>query len=97
MLSGDVNYYVQQLVAYLEEVRDLAYERLSKMPLVKFTPLDGTYIMFPDLGAYRMSSNQLTDYILDKARVAVESGSAYGPAGEGHIRINIGTSKEILT
>lgn len=97
MLSNRVNYYVQQLVAYLQEVRDLAYQRLSKMGLVRLTPLEGTYLIFPDLSAYRMSSNQLTDHLLNKAKVAVESGSAFGPSGEGHIRINIGTSKEILT
>lgn len=96
MLSGRVDYYVRQLVAYLQEVRDQAYQRLSKMELVRLTPLEGTYLTFPDLGKYGMSSNQLAEYLLNKARVAVESGAEFGPAGEGHVRINIGTSKEIL-
>jgi len=96
MLSGRVNYYVQRVVAYLEEVRDLAYERLSRIPLVKIAPLEGTYITFPDLSAYKMSSNQLTEYLLNSARVAVESGAACGSAGEGHVRVSIGTSKDIL-
>ena len=96
MLSGRVDYYVRQLVAYLQEVRDQAYQRLSEMELVRLAPLEGTYLIFPDLGNYGMSSNQLTEHLLNKARVAVESGAEFGPAGEGHIRINIGTSKEIL-
>jgi bifunctional pyridoxal-dependent enzyme with beta-cystathionase and maltose regulon repressor activities len=97
MLNHRVNYYVQQLVAYLQEVRDLAYQRFSRMEWVRLTPLEGTYLIFPDLSACKMSSAKLTDYLLNKAKVAVESGSAFGPSGEGHIRINIGTSKEILT
>jgi bifunctional pyridoxal-dependent enzyme with beta-cystathionase and maltose regulon repressor activities len=97
MLSRRVNYYVQQLVGYLQEVRDLAHQRLSRMAPVRVASLEGTYLIFPDLGAYGMSSNQLCDYLINKARVAVESGSTFGPSGEGHIRINIGTSKEILT
>jgi bifunctional pyridoxal-dependent enzyme with beta-cystathionase and maltose regulon repressor activities len=96
MLSGRVDYYVRELVAYLQKVRDEAYQRLSKMELVRSTPLEGTYLMFPNISDYGMSSNQLTAHLLDKARVAVESGSEFGPAGEGHVRINIGTSIEIL-
>ena len=97
MLSHRVHYYVQQLVAYLQEARDFTYQRFSTMEWVRLTPLEGTYLIFPDLSACRMSSAELTDYLLNKAKVAVESGSAFGPSGEGHIRINIGTSKEILT
>ncbi len=96
MLSGSVNYYARQLVKYLQEVRDLAYERLSRISLIKLTPVEGTYIMFPDLSAYNMSSRQLTDYLLNQARVAVESGALCGSAGEGHVRISFGTSKEIM-
>lgn len=97
MLSTNVNHYVKELVAYLQEIRDLAYRRLADMGGIRLAPLEGTYLIFPNVSGFRMSSEKMAEYLLDRARVAVESGSEFGPSGEGHIRINIGTSREILT
>ena len=97
MLSPSVNYYVRELVAYLQNVRDLAYRRLASLDGIRLSPLEGTYLIFPDVTGYEMSSENMTEYLLRRGRVAVESGSEFGPSGEGHIRINIGTSGEILT
>lgn len=36
-------------------------------------------------------------HLLEKAKVAVSDGSLFGSCGEGHVRINIATSREILT
>lgn len=96
ILSADVNYYVRALVAYLQEVRDLAYEQLGSISGIRLIPLEGTYLIFPNVRGFGMSSENMTEYLLRRARVAVESGSRFGPSGDGHIRINIGTSKEIL-
>ena len=41
-----------------------------------------------------MSSKQFADFLLDKARVAVIPGDAFGPSGEGHVRIAYSTSYE---
>jgi len=97
MLSTKVNYYVKELVTYLQEIRDLVYKRLVDISRMRLTPLEGTYLIFPNVSSFGMSSEDMTEYLLKRARVAVESGSEFGPSGEGHIRINIGTSKEILT
>jgi len=97
MLSPKVNYYVKGLVTYLREIRDLTYRRLGEIGRIQLTPLEGTYLIFPNVSSFGMSSEDMTEYLLKRARVAVESGSEFGPSGEGHIRINIGTSKEILT
>lgn len=97
MLSSNVSYYVKELVAYLQETRELAYTRLEATGQIRLTPLEGTFLTFPDLSRFEKSSEKMTEYLLKTGRVAVESGSEFGPSGEGHVRINIGTSKEILT
>jgi bifunctional pyridoxal-dependent enzyme with beta-cystathionase and maltose regulon repressor activities len=97
MLGPNVDYYLEQLVTYLQGVRDFTYKRLREIGGIGLTPLEGTFLIFPNLKAYKKSSNQLMEHLLKKGRVAVESGSEFGPAGEGHIRVNIGTSKEIMT
>ena len=97
MLSSDVKYYVKELVAYLQSIRDLTYKRLSALEGIKLTPLEGTFLIFPDVTSLGMTSHDVTQYLLEKGRVAVESGAEFGSLGEGHIRINIGTSREIVT
>jgi len=97
MLSSNVKYYIERLVAYLQNVRDLTYKRLKEIGPIGLAPLEGTYLIFPNFKSYGKSSDQMTEYLLKKGRVVVESGSRFGPAGEGHVRINIGTSKEIMT
>lgn len=97
LISPYVDYYVERLVSYLQEARDFTYKRLKEIGPIKLTPLEGTYLIFPDLKAYGLSSDQMTEYLLKKARIAVESGAPFGSEGEGHIRINIGTSKEVMT
>jgi len=96
MLSQYVRYYVDRLVAHLHEVRDLTYTRLKAMGSIKLTPLEGTCLIFPDISRYGLTSNQMAEHLLKKGRIAVESGAPFGPAGEGHIRINIGTGKEVM-
>jgi len=97
MLSPTVSCYVGELLAYLQKIRDLAYRRLAVLDGIRLSPLEGTYLIFPDMTGFGMSSENMTKYLLKRGRVAVESGSEFGPSGEGHIRINIGTSTEILT
>ena len=41
-----------------------------------------------------MSSDDAADYILEKTHVVTAPGSAFGPCGEGYIRISAFNSRE---
>jgi bifunctional pyridoxal-dependent enzyme with beta-cystathionase and maltose regulon repressor activities len=97
LLSDDVRYYVKALVNHLHEMRALAKKRLAEVENVVCNRLEGTYLMFPDFSSYGLSSTELTDYLLKVAKIAVSDGSLFGSNGNGHIRINIATSRTILT
>ena len=43
--------------------------------------------MFPNITGFGMSSDDAADYILEKTHVVTAPGSAFGPCGEGYIRI----------
>ena len=43
-----------------------------------------------------MDSTALTERILKEAQVAVTPGSAFGRAGEGHIRISYAASRDTI-
>ncbi len=96
MLSGKLNEWVTSLVQYLEELRDFTEERFREMDIV-CPKLEGTYLMFPNISNYKMSSEEMAKYLLEEAHVAVSNGARFGEAGEGHVRICIATSKAILS
>ena len=47
----------------------------------------GAFYIFPSVKEFGLDSNKLCMYLLNEARIAIVPGSAFGTAGEGHIRI----------
>jgi bifunctional pyridoxal-dependent enzyme with beta-cystathionase and maltose regulon repressor activities len=43
-----------------------------------------------------MTSQDMTEYLKENAKVIVHNGAAYGPPGEGHIRLNVCTAYSVL-
>jgi aspartate aminotransferase len=82
---------VRALVAEDDERRRLVVERMNAMPGVRCARPEGTIYAFPDVSGLGKSSSEVARFILEKAHVAVESGSFYGGSGEGHIRVCFGS------
>jgi len=59
------------------------------LPQLKVTPLEGTYLVWLDIRALGLTSDEVTEKLLKKGKVQVSSGTLYGSDGEGFIRINI--------
>ena len=70
--------------------RDLVVSRLNQMPGVSCPAPEGTIYVWPDVSATGLRSNALAERLMDEAGVVVESGSFYGSAGEGHLRLCFG-------
>jgi aspartate/methionine/tyrosine aminotransferase len=87
---------VFHMVKAFDERRRFLYGALSQIPGMKCNRPQGAFYMFPDISAYGVSSEELTMYLLKEAHVAVVHGSAFGDAGEGHIRISYASSLESL-
>ena len=71
------------------------------MPGVEVRKPETTYTLFPDVSSYGLTSEEMTSYLLEEARVAVVPGhgeefSYFGPGGEGHIRMVFCTSMGIM-
>ena len=54
--------------------------------------------MYVDISSFGMTAVEFTDYMKEKVKLAVVSGGEqfFGMGSEGHIRICIATSREIL-
>ncbi|MBC8536241.1 pyridoxal phosphate-dependent aminotransferase [Feifania hominis] len=91
-------YWVDAFREHLQGIRDTVYERFSKMPLIKATKQQATFVTFPDISATGMTSKEFADYSLNVCRVAIVPGTVewFGPRGAGHVRFCYATSHAII-
>jgi cystathionine beta-lyase len=68
----------------------------SNLPQIKVTPLEATYLVWLDCTAFGKTADELSHKLLEEQKLWVNSGTMYGGAGEGFLRINIATSKILL-
>ena len=84
--------------AQIAENRDYALARIEKMPGIKCHKPQATCVLFPDITGTGWDPVDLIDVLKEKYRVALVPGGArfFGPGSEGHIRICLSTSREVL-
>jgi aspartate/methionine/tyrosine aminotransferase len=56
----------------------------------------GAFYAFPNVEAVPLPADVLAQRLLDEAGVALLAGTAFGAAGEGHLRLSYATSRERL-
>lgn len=73
--------------------RDLLVSSLNAMGLATVLP-KGAFYVFPDIRSTGLTSETFCVRLLDECAVACVPGSAFGPCGEGFIRMSYATSYE---
>ncbi|MER6563750.1 pyridoxal phosphate-dependent aminotransferase [Streptomyces sp. NPDC001027] len=77
--------------------RDLVVRGLNSLPGVSCSPPDGAFYAFADVrGTGFADSAAFARWLLREAAVAVMPGSAFGPGGEGFVRLSFAASPETL-
>jgi cysteine-S-conjugate beta-lyase len=88
--------WLAEVLAYLDESRTLLAELLAEeLPGVRYRPPDGSYLGWLDCRDLdpRASPGQL---ILERSRVLVVDGPAFGDGGAGSVRLNFATPQPVL-
>lgn len=90
---GDVS--VKELLATMTRRRDLVCSRLDRLSDVfSYAKPQGGYYVFPRYNLNRsMDSMEFALKILNEAKVITVPGNAFGPTGEGHIRMSFGAEE----
>lgn len=91
-------YWVDAFRAHLQGIRDLVYERLSRMPFMEPTKQEATFVTFPDIAKTGMTSEEFADFCMETCKVAAVPGTTYwfGPRGQGHVRFCYATSHAVI-
>jgi aminotransferase len=70
-------------------------EGFNRIGLRTFEP-KGAFYVFPQITSTGLTSDQFAEQLLRKESVAVVPGTAFGEAGEGHVRCCYATSEAEL-
>lgn len=93
--------WLEELLVYIENNYNYVNDYISKnIPKIKVTKQEGTFLTWLDCRELRLSDEDLDRFFIDKAKLALSSGAAFGNGGSGFMRMNIGcplnTIKEAL-
>lgn len=98
-LNGDQSCLKPMLDAFKER-HEYVYNRLNSIEGVSCLPSDGTFYSFPDVTGFINKLDgvnddmELSEYLIEKAGVALVPGTAFG--SPGYIRISFATSLDVL-
>lgn len=88
--------WADRLVGQLRAHRDHLARRLAaEAPAVRMHLPESTFLAWLDVSACGLGQ-QPAARLLDDARVALNEGAEFGTGGEGHVRLNFGTSRTVL-
>ena len=98
-LTGDQS-FISEMCVEFKKRHDFVVAELNTIDGVECVPTDGTFYVFPNIEKLLARLDGIdddlafSDFLIEKAGVALVPGSAFGTAG--HIRISIATSMDNL-
>ena len=84
----------ERMMAEFKARRDVIVDGLNQIPGVRCVTPGGAFYAFPNITGTGMNSQDVADYLLNEAGVAVLSGTSFGEYGEGFIRLSYANSIE---
>src|SRR5262249_18626210 len=94
-LRGDQE-RVREMAALLQRRRDHVINQLRGIPGVEPLVPEGGLFVMADVRRLGLPSDTVRRFLLQEAGVVVIHGAAYGPAGEGMLRISFAAGGETL-
>lgn len=89
--------WLQQLRMYImENIRVVDEYLKAHMPKIKVFQPQASFLIWLDCRDMNLSQEELKDLFQNKAGLALNDGSIFGPGGEGHMRLNIGYPRATL-
>ena len=87
--------WLAEVLAYLDRNRRTVTDWVGSQPGVKSHPPEATFLAWLDCRDLKLSTSPC-EFFLERAKVGLSDGADFGGPGIGHVRLNFGTSAEIL-
>ncbi|MFW9972681.1 MAG: MalY/PatB family protein [Candidatus Odinarchaeota archaeon] len=89
--------WLNQALKYIETNFKFLKQFINEsLPDIDFIDPEGTYLAWLDCNKLGMKDDELNNFMLKKAKVALDHGKIFGPGGEGFERINVACPQSIL-
>lgn len=89
--------WLDQLLEYLDGNMTYVTDYCrTRVPRIKTTPPDATYLMWLDCRGLGLDGDGLRDFMIQKARLGLNEGRIFGPGGEGFMRLNAACPRSLL-
>ena len=85
---------VNKMVAEFRKRREVMVSGLNSIDGITCKKPKGAFYVFPNIKGTGMNSEELSDYLLNEAGVAVLPGTSFGKYGEGYLRLSFANSIE---
>jgi aspartate/methionine/tyrosine aminotransferase len=84
------------MTAEYRQRRDWLVAALNCLPGVRCPTPSGAFYVFPNISSYGLTAEEFSMRLLNTVHVTSVAGTAFGPTGEGHIRLSYATSLQVL-
>jgi cysteine-S-conjugate beta-lyase len=82
--------WLNELLEYIEGNMDFAVNYIKEnIPSLKVKKPEGTYLLWVDFSETGLSDEEVTKALVEKGKVALNSGVSFGIGGNGYQRINL--------
>ncbi|MFO7811327.1 MAG: aminotransferase class I/II-fold pyridoxal phosphate-dependent enzyme, partial [Candidatus Delongbacteria bacterium] len=89
--------WLDELLQYLTKNIDIIDDFLkNELPGIKMQRPQSTYLAWLDFRKYGLSQKDLVQKMIHEARLGLNDGSAFGPGGEGFMRLNFACPNSIV-
>ncbi|MHC1590519.1 MAG: pyridoxal phosphate-dependent aminotransferase [Candidatus Helarchaeales archaeon] len=83
----EVKSFQKSLKEEYQKRRDVIHEGLNSIENISCIKPKGAFYAFPNISQTGMSSVEFSEFLIQKAKVAVVPGDSFGPHGEGFVRV----------
>ena len=89
--------WFEQVIKYIEDNITFATEYITKnIPRIKYSFPQGTYLLWLDCRELNLTQEELVNFFINDAKLALNDGGTFGEEGIGYMRMNIACPREIL-
>jgi cystathionine beta-lyase len=88
-LNALLDYIDQNVEIVRKYCRELIPEIVPVQP-------EATYMIWLDCRKFGMTGKELQGFFIEKAGIGMNEGSTFGPGGEGFMRMNLGTTHQVV-